>query len=50
MKQQLIKDAVDGKIYETQTRSRLKATTIGYISHLNYEVGDKVKLIIIKED
>lgn len=50
MKQQLMKDAVEGKIYETQVRSKLKATTIGRISPLDYEVGDKVKLIIIKED
>ena len=49
-KQQMIKDAVDGKIYETQARSKLKAATIGKISCLKYRVGDKVKLIILKEE
>ena len=49
-KQQMIKDAVDGKIYETQARSKLKAATIGKISGLKYRVGDKVKLIILKEE
>lgn len=49
-KQQMMKDAVDGKIYETQARSKLKATTTGKISGLKYRVGDEVKIIIIKED
>ena len=49
-KQQMMKDAVDGKIYETQARSKLKATTTGKISGLKYRVGDEVKIIIIKEE
>lgn len=48
-KQQMMKDAVDGKIYETQARSKLKATTTGKISRLKFRVGDKIKLIILKE-
>jgi hypothetical protein len=50
MRDQMMKDAVDGKIYETQARSKLKATTTGKISGLKYRVGDEVKMIIIKED
>ena len=49
-KEQMMKTAVDGKIYETQARSKLKAATIDKISRLKYRVGDKVKLIILKED
>ena len=49
-KEQVMKTVVDGKIYETQARSKLKAATIGKISNLKYRVGDKVKLIILKED
>ena len=49
-KEQMMKTAVNGKIYDTQTRSKLKAATIGKISRLKYRVGDKVKLIILKED
>lgn len=50
MKQQMMKEAVDGKIYETQARSKMKACTTGYISHFDYRVGEKVKVLIIKED
>ena len=50
VREQMLAQTVEGKIYETQARSKRKATTTGYISHLDYNVGDKVKLIIIKED
>ena len=49
-KQQLMANAVDGKIYETQARSKLKAATTGKLSPLDYNVGDKVKVVVIKED
>ncbi len=48
-KQKMMKGAIDGKIYETQARSKRKATTTGFVSHLDYKVGDKVKIIIAKE-
>lgn len=50
MKQQMMAKAVDGKIYETQARSKLKAATTGKISSLDYKVGDTVKIIVIKKD
>ena len=46
----MMKEAVDGKIYETQARSKMKACTTGFISHFDYRVGEKVKVLIIKED
>ncbi len=49
-KQEMMKNAVDGKIYETQARSKRKATTTGFVSGFDYKIGEKVKLIIIKED
>lgn len=49
-KQQMMAKAVDGKIYETQARSKLKAATIGKISGFDYRVGDKVKVIIFKDE
>ena len=50
MKEQMMSKAVDGKIYETQARSKLKAATTGKLSRLDYKVGDKVRVIVIKED
>jgi len=49
-KDKMMKDAIDGKIYETQARSKLKAVTTGNISRLDYKVGDKIKAIVIKKD
>lgn len=49
-KEGMMAKAIDGKIYETQARSKLKAVTTGNLSRLDYKVGDKVKVIIIKED
>lgn len=50
MKEEMMAKAIGGKIYETQARSKLKAVTTGNLSRLDYKVGDKVKVIVIKED
>jgi hypothetical protein len=50
MKEEMMAKAIDGKIHETQARSKLKAVTTGNLSRLDYKVDDKVKVIVIKED
>ena len=50
MEEKMMAKAIDGKIYETQARSKLKAVTTGNLSRLDYKVDDKVKVIVIKED